>query len=854
MAPPRARAHAPRAADSGGDVVKFTATIRHFLWPKGGIVGADGNDSCIVILEGVGLPVEKAKGRLMGAAVGKCFDFEGTIDVHPTFGPSLKVSRAVLVLPRTPEAIRSYLVTLPHIGPVTARSLVRAFGTDAIAALQEKTIDEIREAMETRAFTESDLGDIREALRADKTDMDLNLRVRSLLGAVGTESVVKRVIDMWKTEAPARIQRNPWSLARLPGIGFLRADAVAEHLGVEMRDPNRIRAGLRHAIDEIRGSGHTRVLRGTLLHETQKLLGYDRAEDGYDLCDRILGEAIDDGDYVAVAADGSAIELASDFRCEQEIAERLARRLAGHREPIRPFNIYAELFNDQETALRSILATGHGGTFVLTGMPGTGKTTLMRQMLPHFPVHRIRLCAPTGKAARRLREQAGMIATTIHSMLEPIVRRATAGDGEPDENAKKSQDGGSLAFTFGCNEANPIDADLVVVDEASMIDIYLFRDLLRAIPDGCYLLIVGDPNQLPSVGVGAVLRDLLRSEVVPQAQLTTIKRQNPGLLLTHIHEVKAGRWTPVRNSPANDLCIMDAGSEEHAVEVMCSLYLDRLPKWLLAQAEAKRAAGEHVDDPDPLQDIQILMPWRSAATRKFCTETVNKVIQRRRAESGDVQLLGKWAYGVGDKVIQTRNDYKIGIVNGDIGTVLAIEETEEPLTTFATDDAYSPTLSTTTSTPTAAAATPARKRWVYRIQFVGYDQTHNVPANPSSNDLELAYAVTIHKYQGSQAPVIVLPAIGTESSFYDRSLFYTGLSRAATMAVLVGKQEGLQRVISRVQPDNRQTSLVKLLREALPSGPDDGARRSADATDDAGGDGEGETEAAPANAGAQEAA
>lgn len=470
----------------------------------------------------------------------------------------------------------------------------------------------------------------------------------------------------------------------------------------------------------------------------------------------------------------------------------------------------AALHADQEAAL--CLATDPAGPriLVITGSPGTGKTTLVRAIIEHFEVadRKVLLAAPTGKAALRLSQQTGRLAATIHRLLEPmpVVSRG-AGDGPK--------------FRFGRDAANPLEADVLVLDEVSMVDVSLAASVCRALPISSRLrrlVIVGDLDQLPAVGPGQVLGDLIASGKVPVARLTTIKRQNPGALLTAIHGIKEGRVPAIPNRAGDDLFIEEvledqrlsadsepdarvvgAGLDEWAsipegdeegggeasttapdstsaiAERILDLALSRLPQALPRMFPDAFPADRPVDR---LRDIQVITPTRDKGP--LSAKALGERFQARLIPD-DAPAVGK--IRVGDKVIQLKNDYDLGICNGDIGFVQALVE-------------------------------DAERRKCFRVLFDAYpDRPVSIPT--SGHALTLAYAVTCHKFQGSESPVVVIPLHRSfPGLLMTRNWIYTAISRARTLCVLVGDPEILARAVRRTNPTRRVTALAHMVRAA----------------------------------------
>ena len=391
------------------------------------------------------------------------------------------------------------------------------------------------------------------------------------------------------------------------------------------------------------------------------------------------------------------------------------------------------LAEDQKEALSNAVASG---VFILTGAPGTGKTYTLKRIISSFPEAHVALAAPTGKAAKRVFEQSGRPALTIHKLLEP----QKVGDG----------------FVFTRDAVNPIEADLIILDEVSMVDVPLMARFLEAVAPGTRLILVGDTYQLPSVGPGNILKDLIACGAIPATELTIIKRQDEGLIIRNCHRIKNGQDIELGNSTARDFFFLKRDDPEEIRETIVELVSRRFP-------ESYKA--------DPLREVQVITPLREKTA--LSSKALNEEFQRRINPN---HKLDGVRFKVRDKVIQTKNQYDLDIINGDIGYVLDLSEKDR-------------TLTVTFENPTRVVELPLHQ-----------------------NDLELAYAITCHKFQGSEARIIVVPVHRSFGPLImQRNWLYTAVSRAREVCVLVGQREEMPKIIQRNAPQRRHTRLKEML-------------------------------------------
>ncbi len=671
-------------------------------------------------------------GRMPPLAVGERIRARGRWVDHPKFGRQLEVLALERKEPHTEEAIARYLGSglAAGIGPKLAERIVEAFGKATLETV-EKRPEEV--ARVPGVSLPKALG-LAEAVRANARLRDLTLLLEENgLGARYAARVHEKygesALDVVKTD-PYRLSRDVW------GIGFVRADVLARSLGVSAEDPERIGAGLFHVLRQSSELGDVYVPADELAARAAELLGVDLLP-----VERAVAELAVDGRAVR---EDDRVYTRGLHRAEVDAAERLralleapAGDLAFDRRELEQLERQRglALSDDQVAAVRLAHETH---VVVITGGPGTGKTTLTRFLLDLLERHRLRLvlAAPTGRAARRLSEATGRDASTLHRLLgfDPST-------GE-----------------FGRDESHPLEADAVLVDESSMVDLRLFSSLVRAVPPGARLLLVGDADQLPSVGPGEVLRDLLRSRLVPTARLGRIFRagERSGVV-RNAHRILSGEPPEWVEPGRGDFVFVERDAAPDVAEEVRRIVREGLP------------ASEGVD---PVRDVQVLVPMYKGDAG---ADALNEALQDDLNPRGEEVRMGRRRFRAGDRVIQLRNDYARNVFNGEIGRVES-------------------------AGPQGLA--------------VRFDALVEIPA-AEWDQVALAYAITIHKSQGSEYDWVVLPLSTQHAILLDRPLFYTAVTRARRGVVLVGSRRALALALRPGRARGRRTTLVARLKGEL---------------------------------------
>lgn len=690
-------------------------------------------------------------GSLLGAQPGESLRMEGRWGSHPQYGRQFTVENYTTLLPATIQGIRRYLGSglIKGVGPRIADRIVSHFGTDTLDVIEKEP---------ARLIEVPGLGPKRtKSIGAAWEEQKAIKEVMVFLQGVGVStSIAVRIYKQYGDASISVVREEPYRLAAdVWGIGFLTADRIAQSVGIPHDSPERVKAGLRHALSQSTDQGHCFLPEEQLIADAVKLLQVDTglvidclaelAEDGPDGAG-VVRETVpgpDGGEPV------TAVYLIPFHRAELSLAAQLTRLLKAPDDRLTAFRDVqwdkalawlagrtgAELAPEQQEAVRLALTSK---VAVLTGGPGCGKSFTVRSVveLARAKKAKVVLAAPTGRAAKRLSELTGAEASTVHRLLE-------------------LKPGGDAAY----DRDRPLDADLVVVDEASMLDLLLANKLVKAVAPGAHLLLVGDVDQLPSVGAGEVLRDLLApGSPVPAVRLTRIFRQaQQSGVVTNAHRINSG-VQPITQGMTDFFLFVEEDTEE-AGRLTVDVAARRIP--------ARFGL-------DPRRDVQVLAPMhRGPAGAGTLNGLLQQAITPARPDLPERRFGGR-VFRVGDKVTQIRNNYEKGengVFNGTVGVVTALDDVEQRLTVRTDED-----------------------------EEVGYDFDE-------LDELAHAYAVTIHRSQGSEYPAVVIPVTTSAWMMLQRNLLYTAVTRAKKLVVLVGSRRALGQAVRTVSAGRRCTAL-----------------------------------------------
>lgn len=668
-------------------------------------------------------------GSLPGVQPGESVRLVGNWKTDPTHGMQFKVSEYHIEAPDDVVGIQKYLESgmVKGIGPVYAKRIVKMY--------KEKTLD-IIDKNPALLLDVPGIGQKRVELIEKCWQEQKSIRqVMIFLQKYGVSpAFAQKIYKTYGDNTLDQIQENPYLLAQhIRGIGFKSADKIANQLGFPKDAMQRIDAGIEYVLLELAGDGNTRYPIEGFLEKAEEIL---EVEIGHRIEALIAQERI-------VKEEGY-IWIKRLWLCEQGIARELKRLQRGACR-LRTVDtqkaidwvqerLHMELANQQKEAVKCALSEKFQ---IITGGPGTGKSTITNAILAITErlSRQIILAAPTGRAAKRMSEITKKQAFTIHSLLQ----------------FDFSEKG------FKRNRENPLICDLIVIDEASMIDTSLMYSLLKAIPDHARVLLVGDIYQLPSVGPGNVLKDLIESSQIPVTQLTEIFRQAAGSrIITNAHLINQGEFPDLAPKANSDFFFLKAEEPELALEKIITLVAQRLPKFYKLNA---------------IDDIQVLAPMKRGV---IGTENLNRALQEALNPQKDVLLQHGMRYGVSDKVMQTRNDYNKEVYNGDIGRITRIDREEQEL-------------------------------------IVNYEGKEVIYSFTDLDSLVLAYATSVHKYQGSECPCVVIPVHTTHFMMLHRNLLYTGVTRGKRLVVLVGTGKAIAIAVSNNDVNKRHTGLLDAL-------------------------------------------
>lgn len=688
-------------------------------------------------------------GNFANIQPGQTLHLEGTWRDHPKYGQQFQVTQYRETKPATLTGIEKYLGSglIKGVGPVTAKRIVAHFGLETLEVIEHQ-IDRLAEVP---GIAQKRVKLIQAAWATQKAIKEVMLFLQS--HGVSTTYAVK-IYKQYGDASIETVTRNPYQLAaEVYGIGFITADAIARNLGISPGSEYRYRSGILHVLQEASDEGHCFLPQAELVERVVKRLALEDHQPEAEVVTALTTQMALDGELVMQGGSG---EQAREFICysppfygaEFKLAERLGLLLSESLTVDLPrvqrwIDRFTEKtglqLSDQQRQAVELAASRR--VLILTGGPGTGKTFCTRTIVALWRAmgKSIALASPTGRAAQRLQEMTGQEAKTVHRLLEF----------DP------------ATFQFKRDLDNPIPAEAVIIDEASMLDLFLANSLVKAIAPTAQLLLVGDVDQLPSVGPGNVLADLIKSEQVPVIRLAEVFRQaQTSQIVRNAHQINQGKLPklePVSNQPTSDCLWIMAPQPEHGIQAIRDLVTDLIPQLGFG-----------------VQDVQVLCPMTRG---EIGTRNLNQVLQQlvNPPAAGKAELMrGGRVLRVGDRIIQKVNDYNREVFNGDLGSISAIDIEEQEVT----------------------------------VEFAGRSVVYDAA---DLNEIDLAWSVSIHKSQGSEYPVVILPIYMQHYLLLSRNLIYTGLTRAKQLAIFVGPQKAIGFAVHQVKSQQRYTLLAQRL-------------------------------------------
>jgi exodeoxyribonuclease V alpha subunit len=694
--------------------------------------------------------------------IGETIEVQGEWTYHQSYGQQFKVETYSIVVPATLKGIEKYLASglIPGIGPKTAKKIVEKFGTDSLDILQynpEKLLEIEgigRKKAEKIAKTFEEQRELR--------DVMIFLRQYNISPTYGI-----KIFKKYGKDTIAKIKENPYRLSEdIFGIGFKIADKIAQSIGIDLRSNYRINAGIKYTLMEFASEGHTYAPKEEIIARGLNLLKVEKEliEEGITrlaLKQEIQLENVNNQVYVYYMP---------FFFAETNVSKKIIELSLNEMKSL-DIDIDEEIKEiEKESSIRfaakqkeAIRQAVENGLLVITGGPGTGKTTVINSIIKIFEKHglTVALAAPTGRAAKRMSEATGREAKTIHRLLE--------------YNFIDDETG----MAFNKDEGTPIEADVVIIDEVSMIDILLMNNLLKAVMTGTRLILVGDVDQLPSVGPGNVLKDIINGGIARVVKLDEVFRQaQESMIIVNAHRVNKGQ-KPLLNVKDKDFFLIPKASNEDIVTTIVDLCRERLPKF---------------NGYDPLKDIQVLTPMKKGdAGVNALNDKIQEAINPKSPYKKEKKV-GDCIFRVGDKVMQIKNNYRTkwkaiedgqviaegeGVFNGDFGFITDIDEEEGELTVVFDDN----------------------KEVIYDFSQL--------------DELRLAYATTVHKSQGSEFPVVVMPITWGPPMLLTRNLLYTAITRAKELVVMVGIEKYLYMMIKNNKVAKRYSGLDVRLRKVF---------------------------------------